>query len=315
MGEYKVAIMGVSEVRWNGSGKMETTNGNVFVYSGMPNADDDHIRGVGILVNKNIRRALLEWNPISERIITARIQTKLRKMSIVQCYAPTENAELDEKEAFYSLLDKTLVGIKRSDIIVMMGDFNAQVGNNNQDIEHIMGRHGMPCNKENENGQLLIELCGKHGLVIGGRVFPHKEGHKVTWILLDKDKQGGNQIDHICISRNWRKSLLDIRNKRGADVGSDHHMIMGILRIKTQKVIRKTINRKRYNLKRLEDTESQKTFKTKLREGASTLRYERCEGVEEKWERIKTTFQTSAKTRLGGKIIQEKTGYRTAPGR
>ena len=59
------------------------------------------------------------------------------------------------------------MGIKRSDIIVMMGDFNAQVGINNQDIEHIMSRHGMPCDKENENGQLLIELCGKHGLVIG----------------------------------------------------------------------------------------------------------------------------------------------------
>ena len=106
-------------------------------------------------------------------------------MSIVQWYAPIENAELDEKEAFYSLLDKTLVGIKRSDIIVMMGDFNAQVGNNNQDTEHIMGRHGMPCDKENENGLLLIELCGKHGLVIGSAVFPHKEGHKVTRIPPD----------------------------------------------------------------------------------------------------------------------------------
>jgi hypothetical protein len=96
-----------------------------------------------------------------------------------------------------------------------MGDFGAQVGNYNQDIEHIMGRHGMPCDKENENGQLLIELCGKHGLVIGGTVFPHKEGHKVTWISPDKDKQGRNLIYHICISRNWRKSLLDVRNKRG----------------------------------------------------------------------------------------------------
>ena len=179
-------------------------------------------------------------------------------MSIVQCYAPTENVELDEKEAFYSLLDKS---IKRSDIIVMMGDFNAQVGNNNEDIEHIMGRHGMPCVKENENGQLLIDLCGKHGLVIGGTVLPHKEGNKGTWIPPDKDKQGGNQIDHICISRIWTKSLLDVRNKRGADIGSDHHMIMGILRIKTQKVIRKTVNRRRYNLKRLEDIESQKIFK------------------------------------------------------
>jgi hypothetical protein len=50
MGEYKLAVMGVSEVRWNGSGRMENTNGNVFVYSGMPNAEDDDIRGLGILV-------------------------------------------------------------------------------------------------------------------------------------------------------------------------------------------------------------------------------------------------------------------------
>jgi len=52
-------------------------------------------------------------------------------------------------------------------------------------------------------------------------------------------------------------------------------------------------------LKRLEDIECQKTFKTKLREGASALGYERCEGVEEKWERIKTTFQHICKNTLG----------------
>ena len=95
------------------------------------------------------------------------------------------------------------MGTRRSDIIVMMGDFNAQVWNNNQDTEHVMGRHGMPCDKENEKGQHLIKLCGKHGLVIGGTIFPHK-GHKVTWISADKDKQGGNQIDHIC-TRSVRK--------------------------------------------------------------------------------------------------------------
>jgi exonuclease III len=92
MGEYKLAVLGVSEVRWNGNRRTETTNDNIFVYSGMPNIDDDHIRGVGILINKEVRVALFEWNPVSERIITARIQTKLRKISIIQCYAPTENA-------------------------------------------------------------------------------------------------------------------------------------------------------------------------------------------------------------------------------
>jgi hypothetical protein len=167
----------------------------------------------------------------------------------------------------------------------MVGDFNAQVGDNNQDIEYIMGRHGLPCENENENAQLLIELCGKHRLLIGGTIFPHRDCHKGTWTYPSKDKQVGNQMDHICISRNWSKSLLDVRNKRGADIGSDRHMIVGILRIKIQKVKRKNINRKKYNLKKLEDTECQIILKIKLREDVSCLHYKIPEGegdIEEK---------------------------------
>ena len=155
----------------------------------------------------------------------------------------------------------------RSDIIVMMGDFNEQVGNNNQNIEHVMGRHGILC--ENENGQLLIELCGKHGLLIGGTVFLHRDCHKVACVSPDKDDQVENQTDHMCISRNWSKSFLDIHTKRDADIGSDHHMIMGILRIKVQTVKRKVTNRKKYNLKKLDDNECQRILKAKIREGAS----------------------------------------------
>jgi hypothetical protein len=41
---------------------------------------------------------------------------------------------------------------------------------------------------------------------------------------------------------------MDVEHKRGADIGSAHHMIMGILRIKVQKLKRKTADRKKYNL-------------------------------------------------------------------
>jgi hypothetical protein len=63
---------------------------------------------------------------------------------------------------------------------------------------------------------------------------------------------------------------LDVCNKRGADIGSDHHTIIGILRIKAQKVKRRTTNRKKYNLKKTDDIECQRILKTKLREGASS---------------------------------------------
>jgi endonuclease/exonuclease/phosphatase family metal-dependent hydrolase len=106
----------------------------------------------------------------------------------------------------------------------MMGDFNAKVGCNNEDVEHVMAKHGTgDCN---ENGELLTETCGNRGLMIGGTLFPHKECHKVTWVSPDPQGRTQNQIDHISISKNWGKSLLDVRNKKGADVGSDHHFII-----------------------------------------------------------------------------------------
>jgi hypothetical protein len=150
----------------------------------------------------------LEWNPVSERIITARVKTKYRKMTIVQCYAPTEDGEADEKKSFYSLLDKTLVSLHRSGIVLMMGDFNSKEGCNNENVDHVMGKHGTgDCN---ENEELLIETFGNHGLTIGGTLFPHKECHKVTWVSPDPQGKTQNQIDHNCISKNWRKSLLDV---------------------------------------------------------------------------------------------------------
>jgi exonuclease III len=79
------------------------------------------------------------WNGIL--FLRARAKAKYRKMTIVQCYAPTEDGESDKKESFYSLLDKTLVNLHRSDIVLMMGDFNAKVGCNNEDVEHVMDKH------------------------------------------------------------------------------------------------------------------------------------------------------------------------------
>jgi hypothetical protein len=67
-------------------------------------------------------------------------------------------------------------------------------------------------------------------LVIVGTVFPHKTCHKVSWVSPDNITE--NQIDHIAISKRFRRSLLDVRNKRGADIGSDHHLMIANFRFK-----------------------------------------------------------------------------------
>jgi hypothetical protein len=76
-------------------------------------------------------------------------------------------------------------------------------------------------------------------------------------------------------------------------------MFMGILRIKVQRVRRKGTDRKKYNLRKLEDSDCQRTVKVKSREGAYSIRCKVPEDIEEKWERIKHAFQDICENTLG----------------
>ena len=60
--------------------------------------------------------------------------------------------------------------------------------------------------------------------------FPHKKVHKATW--RSPDNVAKNQIDHICIARKFKQSLSDVRVRRGADAGSDHHLLVAAMKLK-----------------------------------------------------------------------------------
>jgi endonuclease/exonuclease/phosphatase family metal-dependent hydrolase len=221
MENYRLDILGLSEVRWDDFGDLTSQAGVTLLYSGRAHGETTH-DGVGLLLNKRVRRGLMEWYPISERIIIARFQSKIRNISVVQCYAPTETSEEVVKQEFYVALTDVLTKIKQKGVILLMGDFNAKVGQDNEGLEHIMGKHGF--GERNENGELFVNLCASQDLVIGGTLFPHKECHKVTRV--SPDHRTENQVDHVAVSRKWRRSLQDVRNKRGADVGTDHHLVV-----------------------------------------------------------------------------------------
>lgn len=54
-------------------------------------------------------------------------------MNIAQCYASTEQAEKEEKKKFYSQLQSMINQIKRREIVTIMKDVNAKVGEDNID--------------------------------------------------------------------------------------------------------------------------------------------------------------------------------------
>ena len=87
MTNYKLDVMGLSEIQWKDSGEIITQNRNSLIFSGV-GEDKEHRNGVGILMNKEAQKSLMEWLPISERIMVACFKTKICNLTIIQCYCP-----------------------------------------------------------------------------------------------------------------------------------------------------------------------------------------------------------------------------------
>ena len=118
------------------------------------------------------------------------------------------------------------------DIKLVMGDPNAKLSGDRIGIPSSIGPHDS-ADDINDNGERLLSLCSTSGLSIGNTFFKHKRIHKKTWT--SPDGNTSNEIDYICINNRWRSSLQDVQAYRGADVGSDHNLVIGKIHLKLKK--------------------------------------------------------------------------------
>ena len=79
---YNLHVMGVSESRWTGTGRLKAVSGETVLYSGRN--DELHREGVAIILKKGADRSLLEWKPINSRLIKARLKGKQNNLTLIQ---------------------------------------------------------------------------------------------------------------------------------------------------------------------------------------------------------------------------------------
>jgi hypothetical protein len=101
---------------------------------------------------------------------------------VVVAYAPTDVSNASIKDTFQSLLFGYLKVVPHVDKVVVLGDFNAELGYGWESSTSVAGQHHLhhgeaPFN----NGECLLDLATSFGLRMAKTFFPHQFGHLGTW--------------------------------------------------------------------------------------------------------------------------------------
>ena len=115
----------------------------------------------------------------SEQLLNLCLNTTRGLVTLVSVYAPMLSTTQDAKDEFYENLASTIRKIPSTKQLVLLGDFNARVGADNDSWPSCLGPFGV--GKMNENGQQLLKLCVFHNLCITNSFFKTKPQHKVSW--------------------------------------------------------------------------------------------------------------------------------------
>ena len=156
-----------------------------------------------------------------------RLKTRTGFMTVVAVYAPTDTEDArEDTNGFYDQLTEMIQMIPTNDLIVILGDFNARVTNSEEN--DVVGKFCL--NKETtQNGNKLIEFCMLNGLLIMNTFFRKKRIHQGTWQHPRTKKW--HMIDYVLTNKKYRSSVEDVCVRRGADVDSDHNMVLAKLRM------------------------------------------------------------------------------------
>ena len=227
-------------------------------------------------------------------MMSARLKGCHINMTVIQCYAPTNDIDEEDKDAFYNQLDVCLVEAPKHDVLLVMEDLNAKVGSDNTHVERCLGKEG--CGIRNDNGTRLEETCAHHNLVIGGTLFKHPDIHKLTWV--SPNGRDINQIDHVMINGSWRRSLLDVVVRRGADINSEHYLVVASLRLKLRSARKKDSGPTRPDDSRLRAPECRRNLIFALKNRFNALLADNTNGpydntgeeIDESWSALKAVY-------------------------
>ena len=240
-----------------------------------------------MVLDRMTANKVMDMEQISDRMMMVRIQAEPVNMVIVQIYMPTTDHDDEEVEKMYEQLEGVLDKMKGKENVVIMGDWNAVVGEDGEGRE--VGMFGL--GKRNERGEKLTDFCRRNKFVVTNTLFQHHRRRRYTW--KKPGDTGRYQIDYILVRQRYRNSVKNSRSYPGADADTDHNLVVMKINVMLKKIIKTSMKRK-WDMKRLKTNEA--AFSRSVED---SIQGKEGSSVESRWKDLKNWVLKIAKRHVG----------------
>ncbi|XP_030758928.1 craniofacial development protein 2-like, partial [Sitophilus oryzae] len=226
--------------------------------------------GVGVAINDKYEQNIESIEYVCDRILRVNIMFD-QPIHIISVYATDINKPEEMSMDFYENLQSAIDKIPRHEKIILLGDLNARIGNENE-------------------------------LRINNTYFPHKEQHKYTFY---DNRNNKSIIDYIITNRSFLpQQIIDIRVLSSANIGTDHKLMLGKIRIGAPlSKKRPSIKTEKFNIESLNHESTKQLYSNRCQTLVTLNPIAQFDTPNTAWNKLKENICKGAKEALGTRTV------------